>query len=170
MSSAYFLLLVMRQAVTLTPALCRIDAPVSQLSMVVFCKTRSRTVLGRNRHLRSKDAAIFYRYAVAPQNYGRIGLIESASCCCSGILHVVIELGILVLAHAGDAKSSDGDAIADSLLWQASAERQRVLGRPAHQWLMAGPPRSGLLLQDLLLSCLLRWPSLWPSGYPRPPG
>ena len=69
-------------------------------------------ILRRNCHLRSKDAAIFYRYAVAPHNDCRIGLIEASSRRSSGILHVVIKFGSGVLTYAFYAKSRDCDAIA----------------------------------------------------------
>ena len=49
---------------------------------------------------------------VAADDYGSIGLVEPLSCCCSGILHVVIELGSGVLLDSQDLETRDGDAIA----------------------------------------------------------
>ncbi len=69
-------------------------------------------ILSKNAHLGSEDGGVFEPEVVAMDNYGGIGLVETLSCRGQGILHIVVELGIGILAHTLDPESRDGNAIA----------------------------------------------------------
>ena len=69
-------------------------------------------ILSKDTHLGSEDGGVFEPEVVAADNYGGIGLVETLSRCGQGILHIVVELGIGILAHSLNPESGDSNAIA----------------------------------------------------------